>query len=318
MHTFLEIQLPHIKFALLGFASCLLVTSTYTADAKPGVCGNKGIWMQVLGSGGPEANDGRASSGYLVWLDGHARVLVDMGPGSMLRYEESGARIEDLDVVLLSHLHVDHSADLPALIKASYFTDRTKDLPVYGPTGNTVMPDTTSFVQALFSAQSGAYQYLSGYLSGDEAFHLLPHNVSAVKMEIQLITEQKDYKITAVAVHHGPIPALAFRIDIDGHAIAFSGDMNGDYHTLPVLASGVDLLVAHHAIPQAATGVARNLHMPPSVIGEIAAEAKVKKLVLSHRMRRTLGRETESKAVIRKYYHGPLTFADDGQCFKIN
>ena len=318
MQTIFQTNNSYTKLIVLGLCSFLLLTSAYSADAKTGVCGNKGIWIQVLGSGGPEANDGRASSGYLVWLDGHARILIDMGPGSMLRFEQSGARIEDLDIVLLSHLHVDHSADLPTLIKAAYFTARTKDLPVYGPSGNSVMPDTTTFVQSLFNNQSGAYRYLSSYLNDDEAFRLRAHNVTTESRDVQLIIENQDYKIAAVAVHHGPIPALAFRIDVGGHAIAFSGDMNGDYHTLPVLATGVDLLVAHHAIPQTATGVALNLHMPPSVIGEIAAEAKVKKLVLSHRMRRTLGREAESKAVIRKYYHGPLTFADDGQCFKIN
>lgn len=94
--------------------------------------------------------------------------------------------------------------------------------------------------------------------------------------------------------------------------------MNGDNHTLPILASGANLLVAHNAIPQDAKGAARDLHMPPSVIGKIAAEAKVKQLVLSHRMIRTLGREAESKVEIRKHYAGPMTFADDGQCFKIN
>lgn len=289
------------------------VGNTYAAQP----CHGAGVWLQVLGSGGPELTDRRASTGYLVWQDGRARILVDLGPGSLLRYEQSGARIEDLDVVLLTHLHVDHSADLPALIKAAFFTDRTRDLPIYGPDGNTVMPDTTAFVDALFGAPAGAYRYLSGYLTGDEAFRLLPHNIAATGKAVMPVLDGKDYKITAVAVHHGPIPALAFRVDIAGRTIAFSGDMNGDDHTLPKLASGADLLVAHHAIPQNADRVARNLHMPPSVIGEIAAEAKVKKLVLSHRMQRTFGREAESKREIRKHYTGPLTFADDGQCFSV-
>ena len=108
---------------LKPFLLLLFLTVTVTAQAKP-ICGKTGIWLQVLGSGGPEINDKRASSSYLVWQDGRARILVDMGSGSMLRYEESGARIEDLDVVLLTHLHVDHSADLPALIKASYRLSR--------------------------------------------------------------------------------------------------------------------------------------------------------------------------------------------------
>lgn len=306
-----------MKIEILGMMAGLLLSVSISAYAKQG-CGNTGLWLQVLGSGGPEIGDKRASSGYLVWQDGRARILVDMGPGSMLRYEESGARIEDLEVILLTHLHVDHSADLPALIKASYFTERTKDLPIYGPSGNTLMPDTTAFVQSLFSDPAGAYKYLAGYLTEGEAYRLQPHNVPANGRTVQQVMKEQDLNITAVAVHHGPIPALAWRIDIGGRTIAFSGDMNGDNHTLPMLASGANLLVAHNAIPQDAKGAARDLHMPPSVIGEIAAEAKVKQLVLSHRMLRTLGREAESKTEIRKRYTGPVTFANDGQCFKVN
>lgn len=294
----------------------LLLTMVVTAHAAQS-CRGAGVWLQVLGSGGPELTDQRASSGYLVWQDGQARILVDMGPGSMLRYEESGARIEDLDVVLLTHLHVDHSADLPALIKAAFFTDRTRDLPIYGPTGNALMPGTAAFVQTLFAESAGAYRYLAGYLTGDESFRLLPHDVAAEGTAVQSVVEGQGFKVTAVPVHHGSIPALAWRVDIAGRALAFSGDMNGDKHTLPKLAARVGLLVAHHAIPQGAGSVERNLHMPPSVIGEIAAEVQVKQVVLSHRMKRTLGREAESKREIRKHYAGPLVFAEDGQCFKV-
>jgi ribonuclease BN (tRNA processing enzyme) len=58
--------------------------------------------------------------------------------------------------------------------------------------------------------------------------------------------------------------------------------------------------------------------MPPSVIGKIASAAAVKQLVLSHRMLRTLGRESESLAAIRAYYDGTVTFADDLQCFAVS
>lgn len=306
-----------MKFKTLCIVSTLLLTTSFFTYAES-CCGITGVCVQVLGSGGPEVADKRASSGYLVWQDGRAQIMIDMGPGSMLRYEESGARIEDLEVVLLSHLHVDHSADLPALIKGSFFTDRTSDLSLYGPSGNTLIPGATAFVQTLFANPTGAYHYLSGYLRGEGAYRLQPHDVPVSGTAVQQVLASKDFNITAVAVHHGPLPALAWRIDIDGRAIVFSGDMNGDMLTLPKLAAGADLLVAHHAVPQEATGVARKLHMPPSVIGEIAAEAKVKQLVLSHRMSRTLGREKASELEIRKRYAGPLKFAEDGQCFSVN
>jgi ribonuclease BN (tRNA processing enzyme) len=97
--------------------------------------------------------------------------------------------------------------------------------------------------------------------------------------------------------------------------VVFSGDMSGRNGTLPGLARDADILVAHHAIPEGAGATALSLHMPPSEIGRIAAEAKVRQLVLSHRMNRSLGREQESLTLIRKSYDGPAHFADDLNCF---
>jgi ribonuclease BN (tRNA processing enzyme) len=280
-------------------------------------CREAAVGLQVLGSGGPEMTDQRASSGYVVWRDGRARVLIDMGPGSMLRFEQSGARVEDLEVILLTHLHVDHAADLPALIKAAFFTERSVDLPVYGPTGNERMPSTRAFVESLFGGKDGAFRYLGNYLTGDESYRVLAHDIPAQGKTPATPIDDARFRIAAVPVHHGSIPALAWRIDIAGRAIVISGDMNGDNHTLESLAAGADLLVAHHAVPEGAQGVERRLHMPPSVIGSIAATAKVKQLALSHRMNRTLGKEKESAQQIRKHYAGPMVFADDGQCFPL-
>src|SRR5210317_1010316 len=94
-----------------------------------------GVSLQVLGSGGPIADDGRASSSYLVWLDGKARVLIDAGGGSFLRFGEAGAAFTDLDFIGLSHLHTDHSAALPALLKSGNFSGRERPLPIAGPSG---------------------------------------------------------------------------------------------------------------------------------------------------------------------------------------
>jgi len=119
-------------------------------------------------------------------------------------------------------------------------------------------------------------------------------------------------------VIHGGVPALAWRVELRGKSIIFSGDTNGEGEGLPRLAATADLFIAHNAVPEGATGVERRLHMPPSVIGEIAAKAQVKKLVLSHRMLRTLGREDQTLAEIKKHYSGPVTFASDLDCFPVN
>ena len=77
----------------------------------------EGVSLQVLGSGGPELDDGRASASYLLWKDEKANVLVDAGSGSSVQFGASGADFTDVDTILLSHLHTDHAADLPSFIK---------------------------------------------------------------------------------------------------------------------------------------------------------------------------------------------------------
>ena len=109
---------------------------------------------------------------------------------------------------------------------------------------------------------------------------------------------------------------MAWRVEVAGKKMVFSGDTNGE-GGLRELATGADLLVAHNAVPEGAEGVERRLHMPPSVIGEIAEAAHVKRLVLSHRMLRTLGKESQTQAEIAKRYAGPVEFANDLDCFAV-
>jgi ribonuclease BN (tRNA processing enzyme) len=291
-------------------------------------CGTKGVQVQVLGSGGPELADKRASSSYLVWIDGKPRVLVDIGGGAALRFGESGATVADLDVILLTHLHADHTSDLPALVKASFFEERSRPLPIYGPPGNKLMPSTVTFVRTLFDSTRGAYRYLGDFLNPltKDTYKLQPHDMEEVRgklgtsrkpeNEIRYVFANERLQAMAVRVAHGALPALAWRIDAGGKRIVFSGDMNGEGGGLERLAQEANLLIAHNAVPENAAGVERGLHMPPSVIGHLAREAGVKQLVLSHRMRRTLGHETETIEAIKKNYAGPVIFANDLECFQ--
>ena len=274
------------------------------------------ITLQVLGSGGPEIGDKRASSAYLIWIDGKSRILLDFGSGASLRFEESGANIADLDAILLTHLHIDHTADLPALMKASFFTSRSRDLLLFGPEGNRIMPDSKTFVKRLFDSRVGAWEYMGDYLDGRASFQLIPKNVKK-SIKVQTIYSKSNVSIQAVTVHHGPIPAVAYRVNIGKRSITFSGDMNEEYHTLEKLAQGTDILVAHNAVPKGATGAAASLHMTPSTIGKIAKSASVHSLVLSHRMLRTLGREDETRREIGKSYSGKTKFAEDGSTYKV-
>ena len=263
------------------------------------------IELEVLGSGGPEL-DARASTSYLLWIDNKARLIVDMGSGSMLRFEESNAELETLDAVVLTHLHIDHSVDLPSFVKAGYFSQRTESLDIIGPDSNWYFPSTTDFVDALFGS-SGAYRYMKDILEEkNDSFQII-----AFDIDEKTTKEYKHFKLTMIPVHHGIVPALALKIDVEGKSIIISGDTNNKDKTLQNLAKDADLFVAHHAIPEYARGYATELHMTPSIIGQVAKEANVKKVLLTHRMKRTIGSEKESLKEIKKFYKGIVLFAED-------
>lgn len=269
--------------------------------------------IEVLGSGGPEI-DGRASTSYLLWIDGKARLLIDTGSGSMLRFEQSGAKLDDLDAIVLTHLHIDHVVDLPAYMKAGYFTPRSRPLPILGPVGNEHFPGTTEFIEALFG-KNGAYRYMSDILTAQsESFEILPADIDAPKMVHRRF---KRFELTVINVNHGIVPALGFRIDVEGRVIVISGDTSNKNGQLEKLSQGTDLFIAHHAIPELHGRYANGLHMTPSAIARVAQKANAKKVLLTHRMQRTIGVEDESLRIIRKVYKGEIVFANDRMKIKI-
>ncbi len=263
------------------------------------------IEIEILGSGGPEL-DGSASSSYLLWIDGKAKALIDAGSGSMLRFEEAEARIETLEAVLLTHLHIDHAVDLPSYIKAGFFSERTKPLPVIGPVGNRFFPSTTDYCSTLFGPE-GAYRYMQDVLTPQsDSFQIIPKDINGTE---HLVFDS--FTVDILRVYHGPVPALAFRITVGKKSLVITGDTNNEEHTLEAFAKGTNLLIAHHAIPESAGGIAKALHVLPSEIAEIAQKSGVKKVILSHRMVRTLEHENETLTIIRKDFDGQVVFAED-------
>ena len=278
----------------------------------------EGIAVQVLGSGGPIADDARASTGYLVWIDGESRLLVDAGGGISLRFGEAGGRFGDLDVIALSHLHTDHSAALPALLKSGSFSGRQRPLLLMGPAAGGPFPDVQDFVTALL-ARDGAYGYLSGYLDGEGRLPLMSVESFSIEPDggVQAVAlgDTVNYELDALAVPHGIVPSLAYRVRAGGHTIVFGSDQNGSNPAFVDFARGADLLVMHMPIPEDADRIAKRLHATPSQIGRIAGEAEPERLVLSHFMRRSLRSLDANVEAVRAGYSGRVELAEDLSCF---
>jgi ribonuclease BN (tRNA processing enzyme) len=280
-------------------------------------CGEEGVYVQVLGAGGPELDDEQASSGYLVWLDGRARVLVDAGPGVAANFEKSGAEFSDLLAVVFTHVHADHTADLASIVAGSRGERRTDPLPVYGPSGNATYPGFNEFID-LTIGPTGAWRYLSDVLSplSSAGYELVPYEIDAVGRSRWTGFRRDGVALSAIPTDHGPVPALAWRVDVEGIGITFTGDTANRRQTVADLAEGSAILVAHHAIPEGARGSARELHMPPSQIGRLAAGADVNMVILSHRTNWTRGRESASRSEVREAFKGPIVFANDMECWE--
>ena len=298
----------------IGLLACALLLVIAVPRNASATC-TAPVAVQVLGSGGPDSNDARASSGYLVWIDGEARLLLDAGGGVFLRFGEAKAKFESLDAIAITHLHADHVADLTALLKSGFFGDRKRPLPIIGPSGGGVFPGITDFMQALFDPKRGAFRYLSGYLDGSGGL---------VQAEIKEIDSKEPkpvaafandrLKVTAIGVAHGPVPALGYLVEAGGKRIAFAGDQNGDNPAFADMIQGADILVMDHAVPELTDPTSAKLHARPSEIGMVAAKAGVRQLVLSHNMARSLGPLRDNLALIRQHYTGPTKVADDLTC----
>jgi ribonuclease BN (tRNA processing enzyme) len=277
-----------------------------------------GVHLQVLGSGGPIADDGRSSAAYIVWQDGRSRVMVDAGGGSFLRFGEAGASFDELDHIAISHFHTDHSADLTTFLKTGYFSDRRRSLAVSGPSGGGPFPALDSFLDSLIGS-GGAYAYLGGYLDGSQGLvRIDPATLDADSRESMPVMEEDGLRITGIGVPHGIVPTIAFRVEIGGTSIVFASDQNGNDASFVEFAGDADVLVMHMVVPENISGAGRALHAPPSRIGEIAAASAAKSLVLSHFMARSLRELDANIALIRAHYDGQVHVAKDLMCIPLN
>lgn len=307
---------------LTRFLLAIFVAAFNSSNAFGQGCGPTPVAVQILGSGGPRINPTRASTSYLVWLDGHARILIDMGGGAQHRFGESQAKLEDLWMVGISHLHPDHVSDLPAFLWLSHEV-RTQPLKIFGPSGNDAAPDFATFLNRLFDEKTGAFPVLGSALGGSNGgkgvrpdsgrvmaggVRLEVGVIDVVKAEPSMVFQREGTTVTAVRIPHGNMPTLAYRVQTGKVSVVFSSDQNGTDPRFIEFAKGADLLIMHLANPP---GVNSPLHATPIVVGRVAQEAAVKKLIVSH-----IGLFDLDAAIadLRKSYDGPLIVGADLQC----
>jgi ribonuclease BN (tRNA processing enzyme) len=283
--------------------------------------------VTVLGSGGPIADGRRCSSGYVVSVDGKARILVDAGGGIFERLGRSGLDLSTLEQILLTHMHIDHTSDLAAVIMHLYMLDRQREIALAGPSGrpgNDAVPENASaqpgvreFIRLLFGAE-GAWRYMNTF----EGFGIKVHETSSSVLDrvihqipVDGILEELGATLSSVAVPHGMMPAVAFRIDCGDESIAFSGDTSASTLELIKLAKDCSLLVHDFALPERDVP-SGNLHAKPSAVGRTANLSRAKMLLLSHFMPAIEDELPESVDIVRREYGGKIDLAKDLETYR--
>lgn len=268
-------------------------------------CGDSGVYLQILGSGGPRGSAGRASSAYLLWVDGTSQVLIDAGGGSKDRFYAAGAKLAELQLVALSHLHPDHAAELPAILWPDGIT-----AVLAGPDGSDVYPPLNEFADQLFGP-AGAFAALAAVT-----------NFTAVTLatdtnQVHPVWNNQRLVVSARRVPHGNVPTLGYRVDTGSSSIVFASDQNGSDTGFIDYIRGVDSLVIHLQVAENVTGIGAQLHATPTVWGKMAQEAGVKRVIVSH-----IGADTDeilqqNLAVLADQFSGEVVVGEDLLCVEL-
>jgi ribonuclease BN (tRNA processing enzyme) len=294
--------------ALLIFSLALaaaIAPRAQASGAKPS------LEVVVLGSGGPRAF-GRAGSSYIVVVDGTPRILLDAGPGAFVRIGELNVDLQQVDIVLLTHLHIDHSGDLAAFFNARALTcDRPIKYRVFGPDAEGLFPKTSRFVDLLVG-DNGSFAYQKTF-GAQETFSVRDLAID-LNTGVTRIVDENGLMVEEIATHHGDCPSVAYRVTYHGTSVVFSGDMDASaIPNLVRLAKSADLVIFNCAVldPPNSPSQLYELHTPPRKIGEAARASGVGSLLLSHIAPDVEKSKNDVMKSIRTSFAGPVEFATD-------
>ncbi len=282
--------------------------------------------------GGPVPSPDRSQPANALLHAGQV-YLVDAGDGTVQQLSRAGIMLPRVRAVFVSHLHVDHTGGLSAVLGLRNQTNVREPLTVYGPAG------TRELVAGMVASMQPAAR--AGYGIPGKPWIPPADTVTVIELadgeRIALngmtvtAAQNTHYDFAPGSVEDRNYKSLSFRFDLPGRSIVYTGD-TGPSAAVEKIAKGADLLVSE-MIDMAGTmaNVARNSpnmppeakrdleqhlsthHLTPEAVGQLAGRAGVKALVITHFAAgtpdpaRTKGYVTQ----IAKSYSGPVTLAND-------
>ena len=268
---------------LLAAACCTTLLSAQRSNLETTSRSASDSTVVVLLGTGTPVPDPRASGPSTAILVGKRLFIVDAGAGIERRLSAADLSNTDFEAVFFTHLHSDHTLGYPDLIFTSWVFGRSTPLRVFGPSG---IQQMTNHLIAAFAVdidfRTHGYEY--GIPNG--------YRVRARDVKPGVIYDSAGVRVTAFPVLHGTMKAYGYRFDTPGRSIVISGDTR-ESDAVARAAAGVDVLVHEvvvvSALRQPPGGFGGDIkrymtwaHTPDKKLGELAARANPKLLLLTH------------------------------------
>jgi ribonuclease BN (tRNA processing enzyme) len=185
------------------------------------------VQVQFLGSGDAFGSGGRLQTCICIRVS-TSTFLVDCGASSLIALRRFGVAPNDMDMILLTHLHGDHFGGIPFFVlDAQLISKRRRPLVIVGPPGT--RRRVVAAMDLFFPGSSQVQQQFS--LEIREFAFDQPHSLG-------------DVIVTPYRVQHpAGDPSLALRMECNGKTITYTGDTAWTENLIPA-AQGADLLIA--------------------------------------------------------------------------
>ena len=274
-----------------------------------------------LGTAGSAPTAQRAPAAILVRRGGD-RLLFDCGEGTQRQLLRSQVGLVDLEEIFLTHYHADHYLGLPGMLKTFALRGRELPITIYGPPG---LRDLFSALRRIFGKLTFDYDLVElrpGEVlerkDYDLAAFAVDHGVSAVGYVLSELPRPGRFDITRadelgvpVGPERGKLQAGEAIALADGRTVA-PEDVLGTPRpgrkiviaadTAPSgsvveAARGADVLVHEATFCEEELERAREtLHSTAAQAAEVARQADVKLLVLTHVSARYFGPDVAREA----------------------
>lgn len=303
-------------FIAIVFIAAAIPIGAQSQQATP-PASSKDVDIVFLGTGSPVPNADRQGPSLAIVAGGKA-YLVDAGSGVVRQANSAfqrgipALRPDQLDIAFLTHLHSDHTLGLPDLIFTPWIAERTKPLRLYGPEG------TKEMAAHILEAFKEDIQVRTTGLEGGNA---TGYKVDAHDVQPGDVYQDGNVSVRAFLVKHGSWKeALGYRFDAGSKSIVVSGDTVPAESVVEACA-GCDALV--HEVYAGSGSIKPSIdvaqwmkymsafHTSAEELGDIAAKAKPKMLILTHWILLGNAKPDDLVRGIRTKYSGPIVIARD-------